>query len=110
MLIDEGGFTLVSPLKRTWSPCGCTPVVQTSLDHHERLNLLGALLISFDRKIIRLSVRAYDHTLSGEQVIEFLKQLVRQISGEIVLVWDRHPIHKRKAVQKFIKAETRLHV
>jgi transposase len=110
VLIDEGGFTLVSPLKRTWAPCGCTPVVQTSLDHHERINLFGALLVSSDGKNIRLSVRAYDHTLSGEQVIEFLKQLLRQIPGEIVLVWDRHPIHKRKAVQKFIKTETRLHV
>lgn len=28
--------------------------------------------------------------------------------GAIVLVWDRHPIHKRKAVQHFIQAQKRL--
>jgi transposase len=110
VLIDEGGFTLVSPLRRTWAPCGCTPVVRTSLDHHERINLFGALLVSSDGKQIRLSVRSYHGTLSGKQVIEFLKQLLRQIPGEIVLVWDRHPIHQRKAVEQFIKREKRLHV
>jgi len=108
--IDEGGFTLVSPLKRTWGLCGHTPVVRTSLDHHERINLFGALLVSSDGTQIRLSIRAYNSTLSGIQVIEFLKQLLRQIPGEIVLVWDRHPIHQRKAVEQFIQAETRLHV
>ena len=110
MLIDEGGFTLVSALKRTWAPCGCTPVVQTSLDHHERINLFGALLVSSDGTQIRLSVRSYPGTLSGKQVMEFLKQLLRQVPGEIVLVWDRHPIHQRKAVEQFIKGEKRLHL
>ena len=109
MLIDEGGFTLVSPLKRTWSPCGCTPVTQTSLDHHERLNLFGAVLVSSGGKYICLSTKAYNYTLNGELAIEFLRQLLRKSPGEIVLVWDRHPIHKRKAVQNFIKAEIRLH-
>jgi transposase len=110
LLIDEGGFTLVSPLKRTWAPCGCTPVVRTSLDHHERINLFGALLVSSDGKQIRLSVKSYRDTLSGTQVLEFLKQLLRQIPGEIVLVWDRHPIHQRNAVEQFIKGERRLHI
>lgn len=110
VLIDEGGFTLVSPLKRTWALCGCTPGVRTSLDHHERINLFGGLLVSADGKQIRLSVKSYRDTLSGTQVLEFLKQLLRQIPGELVLVWDRHPIHQRKAVEQFIKTETRLHV
>lgn len=100
----------MSPLRRTWSPCGCTPVVRTSLDHHERVNLFGALLVSSDAKQIKLSVRSYNDTLKGEQVIQFLKHLLRQIPGEIVLVWDRHPIHRRKAVEKFIKTEPRLHI
>ena len=109
MFIDEGGFTLVSPLKRTWAPCGCTPVVRTSLDHHQRINLFGALLVSSDGKQKQLSVKSYRDTLSGTQVFEFLRQLLRQIPGEIVLVWDRHPIHQRKAVEQFIKTETRFH-
>jgi transposase len=108
--MDESGFSLVSPLKRTWAPCGKTPVVRTSLNHHKRLNLLGAVLVSYRKKPVRLAIRSYTCTLSGLQVIAFLKQLLRTISGEIILVWDNHPIHLRKLVETFIEQEPRLHV
>ena len=110
-LEDEGGFSLVSPLKRTWSPCGQTPVVRTSLNHHQRLNLLGAVLVPYHRKKhFKLMVHSYTCTLTGVQVIAFLKQLLRTIPGEIVWVWDNHPIHQRKLVEDFIEQEPRLHV
>lgn len=110
MLVDESGFSLVSPLKRTWAPCGQTPVVRTSLNHHQRLNLFGAILVPYRKKRLRLTIRSYTKALSGTQVIIFLKQLLRTISGEIVLLWDNHPIHLRKLVQEFIEQESRLHV
>jgi transposase len=82
--------------------------LRTSLDHHERLNLLGALLISPKGRKIRLSVRSYWHSLTGKEVIAFLQQILNLVSGSIVLVWDRHPIHKRKAVQDFLAKHKRL--
>lgn len=110
-LQDESGFSLVSPLKRTWSPCGQTPVVRTSLNHHQRLNLLGAVLVLYQRKRpLKLVIRSYTRTLTGIQVIAFLKQLLRTVPSEIVLVWDNHPIHQRKAVEDFMAQEPRLHV
>lgn len=110
MLLDESGFSLVSPLKRTWAPCGQTPVVRTSLHHHQRLNLFGALLVPCRKKRLRLTIRSYTNTLSGTHVIVFLKQLLQTILGEIVLLWDNHPIHLRKLVKEFIDQEPRLHV
>ena len=53
---------------------------------------------------------SYTCSLTGVQVIAFLKHLLRIISGEIVLVWDNHPIHQRKLVKDFIANEPRLHV
>jgi len=101
----------VSPLKRTWSPRGQTPVTRTSLNHHQRLNLFGAVLVSCHRKKpLQLVIRSYICTLTGVQVVAFLKQLLRTISGEIVLVWDNHPIHQRRLVEKFIENQPRLHV
>lgn len=99
---------MVSPLKRTWSRRGQTPVIHTSIEHHDRLNLLGVLLVSPKGKKIRLSIKSYWHALTGEDVIAFLKQILHLIHGSVVLVWDRHPIHRRKAVQDFIRTHTRL--
>jgi transposase len=110
VLEDESGFSLVSPLRSSWAPRGQTPHVHTSLDHHQRLNLLGALLVSPGGRKVKLSVRSFQTNLHGEHVILFLKQILRRISGPIVLVWDNHPIHQRRLVQDFIQSEPRLHV
>jgi transposase len=107
-LEDEAGFTMVSPLKRTWSRRGQTPVTRTSIDHHDRLNILGILLVSSKGKKICLSIKSYWHSLTGEEVIAFLNQVLQLVRGYIVLVWDRHPIHKRKVVQTFIQSQKRL--
>jgi transposase len=101
---------LVSPLKRTWSPCGQTPIIRTSIQHHERINLLGALFVLPDGNNIKLTVKSYWHSLTGDEVIAFLKQILSTIPGPIVLVWDNHPIHKRQKVQDFLAAQDRLYV
>ena len=62
------------------------------------------------KKPLRLTIRSYTCPLTGVQVIDFLKQLLRIISGKIVLVWDNHPIHQRKLVKDFIVNEPRLYV
>lgn len=110
MFEDETGFSLVSALKRTWAPRGQTPTVLTSLDHHERLNLLGGLRVSPGKRRMKLMVRAHRRTLRGEEVIAWLTGLLRRVRGPIVLVWDQHPIHQRKKVQAFIAAQPRVHV
>jgi putative transposase len=48
--------------------------------------------------------------MNGKQVIAFLKQLLKSISGEFVIIWDNAPIHTRKLVRTFINAHKRMHV
>ena len=107
---DESGFSLVSPLRSSWAPRGQTPCTYTSLDHHQRLNLLGAILVSPGGRKMKLSTRSFRVNLRGEHVILFLKQILRCIAGPMILVWDHHPIHQRRLVQDFIQSEPRLHV
>ena len=64
----------------------------------------------YHKKPVRLSIRSYTRTLTGQQVIRFLKQLLQSVNGEMVLVWDHHPIHRRKLVIQFLKQNPRLHV
>lgn len=101
---------MVSPLKRTWAPCGQTPTIRTSIQHHTRLNLLGALCVSPGRRRIRLHVRSQWAVVNGDSVIGLLKHLLHQIAGPMVLVWDQHPIHRRRTVKQFLAHYPRLHV
>ena len=109
LLIDEAGFSLVSPLKRSWSPRGQTPTSRTSLNHHQRINLLGALLVSPTFRKLRLSVRSFQCNLRSEHVILLLKQVLRLASGDIILVWDNHKIHASPQTQEFIEDHPRMH-
>lgn len=42
--------------------------------------------------------------------MRFLTHLLHQITGSIVLVWDKHPIHRRRMVKDFLARHPRLHV
>lgn len=59
---------------------------------------------------VKLRVKLHQRTVTGEQVIEFLSHLLKQVSGPLVLVWDNAPIHRRKKVQAFIAEQRRLYV
>jgi hypothetical protein len=110
VLIDESGFSLVSPLKRSWSPRGQTPTARTSLNHHKRLNLFGALLVSPTLRKIRLSIRSFLCSLRSGHTIIFLKQVLKLAPGHIIVVWDNHKIHLSPQTQEFLETHPRLHV
>ncbi|MBX7215313.1 MAG: IS630 family transposase [Thermoflexales bacterium] len=107
---DESGFSLVSALKRTWAPRGETPVIRTQISHHQRVNALGALLVTPNGRRLRLFSRLQRKNINGQHVVVFLKQLLRTIKGPIVWLWDNHRIHIRQLVKTFIAAHPRLHV
>lgn len=107
---DESGRSAVSPLKRTWAPRGQTPTIRTSLERDVRVNLIGALRISPRQRQLKLHVQSHRQSISGEQVIVFLRHLLHAIRGPIILIWDKHPMHGRRKVKAFLAQHPRLHV
>ena len=99
---------MVSPLKRTWAPCGKTPTFWTSVEHFDRLYLIGGLCLTPGGRKLKLYVRSFWDTVAGDEVVEFLKHLLRHVHGPIVLIWDRQPIHNRKVVKVFLARHPRL--
>lgn len=101
---------MVSPLKRTWAPRRETPIIRTSLDHQERLNLIGALGISPGQRKIKLHLQSHPKSITGKQVVRFLRHLARHLPGPVVLLWDQHPIHGRREVKQWLAQHPRFHV
>jgi transposase len=97
-------------LKKTWAPAGETPVVKTSISHHSRINVIGALLVSPAGRSIRLATRMRRKNMRGEQVRRFLAQVFRRVKGPVAVLWDRHPMHKRKIVTDYIDSFPRVSV
>ena len=108
MFPDESGYSLVSPLKRTWARRGQTPVIRTSIEHNQRLNLIGAWCLTPGGRKVKLHVQATWTAMAGPQVVRFLRLLLRSIRGPLLMVWDKHPIHKRQLVTGFLEHHPRI--
>jgi transposase len=85
-------------------------MIRTSLAHQQRLNLIGAVRISPCGRRIKLHVQSHWQRLSGVQVIAFVVYLLHVITGQIILLWDQHPMHRRRLLQAFLARHPRLHV
>jgi hypothetical protein len=45
-----------------------------------------------------------DRAFKGEDAVRFLKQLMRQIPGKLLLIWDGSPIDRGRAVKNFLSS------
>ena len=108
---DESGFFQNPLVRRTWAVAGQTPILHQRGRWHQHLSVVGAVTISPRRHRLGLLLRLHpDQAVNQERVIEFLRQLLRQLPGHIVLVWDRLPAHRGTQVRNFLKKHPRLHV
>lgn len=102
---DEAGVHEDGPVGRTWAVRGQTPIVQIT-GKRARVNVISAISPRG-----RLWFRCYHGTLTAERYIEFLRNLLHDIRGEIFLIIDRHPAHVAASTRRFIaENKKRLHV
>ena len=83
---------------RTYAPRGQTPILRSPLtrDHY---SVIGALTET-GKVSTQMQRRAFD----GQGIVRFLKHLLRQIPGKLLVVWDGLPAHRGAAVRSFLAA------
>ena len=99
--MDESGFRPLPSVVRTWAPRGQTPILREWLtwDH---LSAISAITPAGE---LYLSIQ--EHAFTGEDVVRFLQQLLDQVPGQLLVVWDGIPTHRSRAVKEFLAAERR---
>lgn len=106
VFIDESGFYLLPALLYTYAPRGETPVLKVPLKW-EHLSVIGAITPQG-----KLFHQVYDHAISKVEVVHFLRHLLRQIEGQLLVIWDGLPAHRSHLVKQFLAegAAQRLHL
>ena len=92
----QSGFYLLPMVVRTYAPVGKTPILKENLTR-DHLSAMSA--ITLDGK---LYMKEQERAFKGEDVVRFLKHLMRQIPGKLLVVWDGSPIHRGGAVKEFL--------
>jgi transposase len=106
VFVDEAAFYPLPFVARTFAPCGQTPVLRAPLTHDHR-SAISAITPQG-----RLFSHLQDRSVRGPDVVAFLRQLLRQIRGKLLVIWDGAPIHRCQAVKDFLAAGAakRLHL
>jgi transposase len=94
--VDQSGFYLLPAVVRSYAPVGQTPVLQEKLSR-DHLSVISA--ISLEGKLYMME---QERSFKGEDVVRFLRHLLGQVSGKLLVVWDGSPIHRGRAVKDFL--------
>lgn len=100
------GFYLLAGVVRTYAPRGETPVLTVPLTR-DHLSVIGAVTAHG-----RLLLTVQEHAFRGPGVVRFLRHLLAEIPGKLLLIWDGAPIHQDHRVGELLAAgaAARLHI
>ncbi len=101
---DESNISLTALLGKTWSPCGKTP---TQVVTGNRGGISAMSAISKNGSLI---FTLHEKSITSEEVIHFLKQILKHHKRRhVVVVMDKAPPHTSKKTGSFIESQKRLH-
>ena len=91
---------------RTYAPRGCTPTLYEYLSY-KHVSMIGAVTPAG-----RLFMKTYQRSITSQEVIVFLGQLLRMIPGLLLVIWDGIPTHRSKVVKAYLAsgAAQRIHL
>jgi len=83
---------------RTYAPRGQTPVLRVPLTR-DHLSVISGITEE-GRLFQMVQTTAY----KSADVVRFLRHLLRQIPGKILVIWDGAPIHRSQVIKDFLAA------
>ena len=109
VFVDESGFLLIPTVRRTWGPVGQTPILPYHY-RHDRISAISGIAVSPKTFHCTLYCQLYEDNIQGEEVAMFLRHLLRQVRGHLIVVLDNGKIHRGEPVQDLLARTRRLHL
>jgi transposase len=100
---------LIPSVRKTWSPIGQTPILHHRY-RHDRISAISGIAVSPKRFRCTLYCQLYEDNIQSEEVAFFLRHLLRQISGNLIVLLDNGKIHKGDSIEELLSRTSRLHL
>ncbi|MDH2905131.1 MAG: IS630 family transposase [Methanomassiliicoccales archaeon] len=97
LFLDESCVQSRPNVRRTWAPAGARPVMRVKEGERNKLSLISAVSDEAE-----LYFRIHTDNITGTEIMAFLKHLLKEIDGNIVLLWDNGGPHRRVDVKQFL--------
>ena len=95
VFVDESGLSEKPSVTRTWAPVGETPQLTFHFNWGKLAVIAGVTWLRFYFRLYRGSIRS-------PQVVGFLRHLLRQIRGRLLVIWDGLAAHRSRLVSDFV--------
>jgi transposase len=104
VFLDESGYMLTPTVRRTWAPRGSGPI-HDGWDRRDRLSAISCLTVSPKNCRMNLYFWLLRHTVHGEDVVEFLRELKNTLRAPVTILWDGGSVHSKCGAVKTFLAE-----
>src|SRR5208282_559747 len=109
--IDESGYMMAPLLRRTWGLCGKTPVLRHRARHRDKVSVIAAFTLSPAGRRQGLYFQTYPKEyINNVKVAAFLRQLLRHLRGNVIVIWDGGNMHKGDPIRQVLTDFPRLSV
>lgn len=107
--IDESGFLMAPLFRRTLARRGHTPVLTHQAAHRRKVSVAAALCRAPVSGHLRLFWESFpDSYIDADNYAVFVEDLLREISGPLVLLQDRAPLHHGEELGEILEDQPRL--
>ncbi len=88
---------------------GQTPVLRHRYGH-DRISAISGIAVSPKRFHCALYCQLYEDNIQGEEVATFLRHLLHQVHGHLIVLLDNGKTHRGEPVQDLLARTSRLHL
>jgi transposase len=108
VFVDESGFLLIPTVRKTWAPCGHTPIVRHRQGRRQKVSAIAGLSVSPVRQRLGLYYRLHTKNIQQTEVRDFLRHLLRHLRGPLIVVWDNGSVHGGDLIRALCRTHPRL--
>lgn len=111
VLLDECGCLLAPLARRSYAPRGQTPILDQHGGHRRKVSVMAAMALSPKLRLPSLYFQTLiDSGFDGERTLEFVRQLLHHLRGNVLMIWDNAPHHRAHLVRNGLARYDRLTV
>ena len=102
---------LTPVVRRGYGPRARTPILD-AWDRRDRISAVSAITVSpGNHRLGMMSMLSADNAnITARDIVSFLKQIRRNISGPLLIVWDKGTVHDRsKDVRDYLAKHPEIH-
>ena len=100
---------LIPNVAKTWAPVGETPVLEHPYKR-DKISLISGVSVSPKQQRLGLYYLLFYDNIAQEEVVLFLRELLRHLRGQVVVLLDNSPVHKGEPIEELQRQPPRWHV